>query len=118
MTVASPSTALTRVVQTSSAGAYTVPALPVGTYTVTITATGFETTAIKPFELQVGQTRTIDAHLAPKGVQTEVQVSATPALEEGSATIGGVISPEQIQNLPVNGRNWTNLMALIPGAVE
>jgi hypothetical protein len=118
VTVASPSTALTRVVQTSSAGAYTVPALPVGTYTVTITATGFETTAIKPFELQVGQTRTIDAHLAPKGVQTEVQVSATPALEEGSATIGGVISPEQIQNLPVNGRNWTNLMALIPGAVD
>jgi len=114
----SQATGLTRTVQSGGSGTYTLPSLPIGRYVLTFTAPGFQQTAVEPFSLEVGQTRTIDAHMAPAGVTTEANVSAGPALQEDSATVGGVIVPEQIQNLPVNGRNWTNLMALVPGAMD
>ena len=118
VTALSTATGLSRTAQTTGAGAYTISALPIGTYTVVIAAQGFEKVDVEPFELQVGQTRTIDAKLAIAGVQSKVDVSADAPLAQTSAAVGGVIAGEQIQNLPVNGRNWASLMALVPGAID
>ena len=111
-------TGLTRSAVTSGAGAYTISALPVGIYTATVTAQGLSKLDVQPFQLQVGQTRTLDVTLAVAGVQSEIQVSAEAPLAQTSAAIGGVIAGEQIQNLPVNGRNWNSLSVLTPGAID
>jgi hypothetical protein len=103
---------------TTQAGTYTLAALPVGFYTASITAAGFEKLEIAKFELQVGQTKTLDARLGVSGVQTQVQVSDDAPLAETSASVGGVIAGSQVQNLPVNGRNFNNLMSLVPGAID
>ena len=71
-----------------------------------------------PFDLQVGQTRTLDARLDVASVQSEVEVKAEAPLAQTSAAVGSVIAGEQIQNLPINGRNWAGLMALAPGAID
>ncbi len=118
VTVSSASTGLTRKAVTTAAGSYTISALPIGTYTASIAAPGFANTEVEPFELQVGQTRTLDAKLAVTGVQSKVEVRADAPLVQSSAAVGGVIAGEQIQNLPVNGRNWAGLMALVPGAID
>jgi hypothetical protein len=104
-----PSTGLMREAVTTQAGVYSLAALPVGSYTVTITAPGFEKLEIAPFELQVGQTKTLDARLGVSGVQTQVEVSDNAPLAETSASVGGVIAGNQVQNLPVNGRNEPHL---------
>jgi Carboxypeptidase regulatory-like domain/TonB dependent receptor len=112
------STGLIREAVTTEAGVYTLAALPIGSYTVTITAPGFEKLETATFELQVGQTKTLDAKLGISGVQTHVDVSDDAPLAETSAVVGGVIAGSQIQNLPVNGRNFNSLMLLVPGAID
>jgi len=111
-------TGQSRTAITTGAGAYTISALPVGFYTMTFTAPGLEKVEVQRFELQVGQTRTIDAVLSVAGVQSQVQVTADAPLAQTSAAVGGVIAGEQIQNLPVNGRNWNSLAVLTPGAID
>jgi len=118
VTVSSPGIGLTRRAATTAAGADTISGLPIGTYTASITAPGFARTDVEPFELQVGQTRTLAAKLAVTGVETKVEIRADAPLVQSSAAVGGVIAGEQIQNLPVNGRNWAGLMALVPGAID
>ncbi len=116
--ISSVATGLTRSATTTNAGAYTISALPIGTYTVSITAAGLAKTDVAPFDLQVGQTRTLDARLDVASVQSEVEVKADAPLAQTSAAVGSVIAGEQIQNLPINGRNWAGLMALAPGAID
>lgn len=118
VTAKSSSTGLVRNTQTTGVGAYTISALPIGLYTVSVAAAGFETVTVDSFELQVGQTRTIDLKLAVAGVQSKIEVTAETPLVQTSAVVGGVISGGQIQNLPVNGRNFNSLMALVPGAID
>jgi len=104
---------------TNTAGAYTLDFLPIGEYTGSITAKGFETLRIEPFVLEVGRTRTLNATMAVGSVQSEVMVQAsTPGLDQSSAEIGGVIQRGQIRDIPLNGRNWASLMSLTPGAID
>ena len=118
VTVTAVATDTVRTVKASGAGGYSIASLPVGAYRLSVIAAGFQTENVQPFELEVGQTRNLDIHLAVSGVESSVDVTAIAALEQTSVAVGGVIVPEQIQNLPVNGRNWTNLMALVPGAMD
>jgi hypothetical protein len=104
---------------TNSTGIYTVSSLPVGEYTVLITAAGFEPLSIQKFSLNVGQTRTLNATMQVGAVSSQVKVVAASAdLDQTTAEVGGVIQGSQTQALPVNGRYWASLMALIPGAVS
>ena len=108
-----------RKVATSSAGVYSLSALGIGTYRVSVKASGFETYIWQNVELQVGQNRTLDAKLALASVGTQVNVEdIIPPLDETSATVGGVVSGTQIRELPVNGRSWATLMTLTPGAID
>lgn len=112
-------TGIDRYTVTNGAGAYTASNLPVGEYTLSIEAAGFDPLRVEPFTLAVGQTRTLNAVLRVGALSAEVTVvAATPDLNQTSAEIGGVIGGSQTAALPVNGRYWATLMALIPGAMD
>jgi Carboxypeptidase regulatory-like domain/TonB dependent receptor len=113
------STGLKRSAISSAEGAYDIPQLPVGTYSVTFSQSGFAPLVVKDVVQTVGQTRTLNATMQVTGIVQTVQVSGdvTP-LDETSATIGERVERNQIQSLPLNGRNWATLTALVPGGID
>src|SRR5437667_2340463 len=105
--------------ESNSQGVYRVPGLAVGTYTVTVTHTGFATAQFQDVVLLVGETRTLDTHLKVGAVMQKIVVEVAPtALEETSPELSGVIRSREIESLPVNGRNWASLLLLAPGAID
>jgi hypothetical protein len=119
VTLSAEATGLTYTVSSNNAGVYTFAGLRVGRYTASIAAPGFETLQIQAFSLEVGETRTLNASLRIGSVSSNVTViEATPDLELTTAEVGGVIQGSQTNALPVNGRYWASLMALIPGAIS
>ncbi|MEI9971009.1 MAG: hypothetical protein WDO73_02590 [Ignavibacteriota bacterium] len=81
--------------------------------------TVFETLQIQNFSLDVGETRTLNPTLRLGSVSANVTVEdATPDLNLANAEVGGVITNHQTEGLPVNGRYWASLEALIPGAIS
>jgi hypothetical protein len=79
---------------------------------------GFKPEAIEAVEFQVGQARTIDARLEVGSRTDVIEVHASEALNRSTAEVGSVIESEQIQEIPLDGRNWAGLMALAPGAIN
>ncbi len=119
VSLSATATGVERTARTNSAGAYTFSGLLVGEYTASITAAGFETLHIQNFPLAVGETRTLNAVLPVATLSSSVTVvDAAPDLNMTNAEIGGVIDRKQTDALPVNGRYWATLMALIPGAIS
>ena len=117
--ITSKSKGFHRDAKTNDAGVYSIPGLLVGEYQVTIHKDGFRTEEYPEFTLVVGQTRTINAQLQIASSSQQVQVEAeTPALDTASSKVSGVIGSAQVANLPLNGRAWTSLMALVPGAID
>ena len=117
VTVRNAATGLERSTQTSGDGSYSLPELPLGTYTVTITQTGFQTSVTTGVEVNVATERRVDAQLKTGQVAQTVEVSgeALPQLETTSAELGGTLTTATIENLPVNGRDYTKLIYLNPG---
>ena len=115
VTAVAKATNFSRSVTTSASGTYSLPALPVGTYTVTATAPGFERSSAE-VELDAAQDREVSLTLAVQGVKTKVEVSAAaPAINTANGTIGGLIQGRQVANLPLNGRDIQNLVLMQPG---
>jgi hypothetical protein len=109
----------TRTTETTGTGTYYLGNLPVGVYVLSVSAKGFNTRQLLDIELVVGQVRTEDVRLDIGKVAEEVRVEDTaPALSKSSAEISGVIENQQIQDLPLNGRNIAGLLALVPGAID
>ncbi len=103
---------------TTSAGSYTIPRLVVGTYNVTAEAAGFKTGTASGITLDVSQTRSVDFTLVLSGVTQSVEVTAAPPLlNTTDGTLAQVVSGEQTQELPLNGRNIEGLMTMQPGVV-
>ncbi|MCI0356725.1 MAG: TonB-dependent receptor [Acidobacteria bacterium] len=117
VTVANVNTGQVRTTQTSTDGSYAVPELPIGTYTVTITQSGFQTFVATGVEVNVASERRVDAALKPGQVAQKVEVSADilPQVETTSTVLGGILTPQVIEHLPVNGRDYTKLIYLNPG---
>jgi hypothetical protein len=104
---------------TSGAGTYTIPRLVVGTYDVTAEAAGFKTGTATGITLDVAQQREVDFKLALAGVTSEVEVTAAPPLlNTTNGMLGGLVSGEQVQDMPLNGRDITGLVYLQPGVVS
>ncbi len=119
ITVRSVATGIDYVTQANSAGVYTFTGLTVGQYTASVSATGFETLQVHSFSLEVGETRTLNPSLKLGSVSSNVTVvDAAPDLNLTNAEVGGVITGSQTEELPVNGRYWASLEALIPGAIS
>src|SRR5580700_4177314 len=106
-----------RSTQTSADGSYTVSELQIGTYTVTISQSGFQTSVTNTVAVDVGVERRVDVALKPGEVTVQVQVSgeSLPQVETTTNDLGGVITAQTVENLPVNGRDYTKLIYLNPG---
>ena len=96
-------------------GFYQLVNLPVGTYTLTASLTGFKTATRPGVRLDVGFAPTVDFRLQLESVTASVMVTSTaPAVEITSTTIAASMQTEQLKNLPVNGRNFAQLVNLLP----
>jgi hypothetical protein len=100
----------------TGAGNYSLTNLLIGTYTVTATVSGFKTASIAAITLDVNQQREVDFTLVVGGVTQNVSVTASPPLiNTSNATLGGVVTGQQVSTLPLNGRDITQLITLQPG---
>jgi len=117
VTVHNVGTGLERTTQTSADGSYAIPELPIGTYTVTITQTGFQTSVTSDVAVDVAAERRVDAALKPGQVTEKVEVSgeALPLVETTTNEMGGVLTTEVLADLAINGRDYTKLLYLNPG---
>jgi len=101
---------------TDGNGHYQLGAVPAGTYRLTVSHSGFGTRAFKSLEITLNRTLRFDVALEVSSVQQEVEVSAMPPLLETTSSSEGVtITPQQIVDMPLNGRNYLDLMQLVPG---
>ena len=117
--VTSQDTGLSRDARTDDSGHYLVPLLPVAQYTIRVESQGFQTNEQKDIRLQVDEHREVDFALAPASVTSTVEVNATEvAVETANATLGQVITSEQVADLPLNGRNFVQLATLTPGTTS
>jgi len=115
--VVNQSTHLRRTAATSGIGTFTVPMLPPGVYTVSVSKEGFGRAIRKDVQVLVSQSATLDFTLVPAAVQQSVEITAVPpALDTTSGTVGQVIQGPEIVDMPLNGRNFTQLVLLTPGA--
>jgi Carboxypeptidase regulatory-like domain/TonB dependent receptor len=107
----------TRTDQTNSSGEYTFTLLPVGHYSVTVKASGFQVSVTKDISVEAGDRARNDVHLTLGAETTIVEVTAsTPLLQAESATVSSTVTAKAVQDLPLNGRNFVQLVALVPGA--
>ena len=111
-------TGIDRETVSSSSGTYDIPELPIGRYRVSCTAPGFKEVVFENLEEMVGQTRTLDIALSVAGATQRVDVSSASMLDETTDALGARIEQEQVKELPLNGRDWSTLTALVPGAVD
>jgi hypothetical protein len=115
----SQGTGLSREVKTDDSGHYLIPLLPVAFYTMRVDSQGFQASEQKDARLQVDEHREVDFTLAPASVSATVEVSATEvAVETANPTLGQVITSEEVADLPLNGRNFTQLATLTPGTTS
>jgi hypothetical protein len=117
VTVKNVGTGLERTTETSADGSYALPELPIGTYTVTITLTGFQTAVATGVTVDVSSERRVNAALKPGQISTTVEVAGDllPQVETTSTEIGGTLTAETIESLPVNGRDYQKLIYMNPG---
>ena len=107
----------TREAVSTGNGGFVIPTVPPARYSLTATAPGFQTYVIPDFRLQVNEARTFDVRMQLGQVAETVQVTAQAvAVNQTDATIGTVIQQQEIVEIPLNGRNFAQLILLAPGA--
>lgn len=109
-------TGLKRTTESSSAGEFSFPDLPLGDYEVTAAMSGFQTIKIEHLAVEVGKTTALKLTLPVASQASSVEVSANAAvLDTATATLNSVIPTKAVQDLPLNGRDFTQLVKLAPG---
>jgi len=108
-----------RLVNSNEAGLFQVPGLPPGEYQITVKKDGFAEFK-QTLRLEVGQQSSLDVKLALASVSNKVEVGANsgPVLRTTDASVGEVVEPAAIQQLPLNGRMLIDLVLTVPGAHE
>ena len=108
-----------RTVTTNAKGLYSAQSLQPGIYSVAVSAPGFATRVQQTVELTVGATRELDLSLSPGQVSERVEVSADVAdVETDTSVISATVGQKRIVDLPLNGRDWTQLATLQPGVAS
>jgi len=116
--VNSPALGIERTATTDANGFYRINALPAGNYSLTISHSGFSTRTFENVELTVNRTLTLDIPLEVGAVQEQVDVvEYAQLLNPTASSTGSTITPQQIKEMPTNGRNYLDLMQLVPGVV-
>src|SRR5215469_6577213 len=109
-------TGITNTTQTKTDGVFVIPNLNPGNYEVDVAAKGFSTLVRKGIVLTVGQELILNLNLQVGGVNEQVTVTAeAPTVNLANATLGGLVESRAVQELPLNGRSWTDLAVLQPG---
>ena len=115
VTAANSATGFSRSVVTGTDGQYRFPSIPVGTYNVTAELNGFASVTTRNVEVTVATERTVNFSLKQATVKEQITVTAEPLLVETSPAVGTTISQRELENLPLNGRQFANLGSLAPG---
>jgi hypothetical protein len=116
VTVLDVNRGVSRTLTTGESGEYNAPNLLPGEYSVRGEAKGFRTVEQKNIQLEVGKELRVDLTLQPGEVSQTITITETlPQIETTNATLGGTLSNETINDLPLNGRNYINLLTLRPG---
>lgn len=112
-------TGVSRTVTSNGAGLYTVSDVQPGVYTVTVTSAGFSSFVARNLQLNVGTTRDLDITLAPGSVEQNVTVIAgSNDVETDTSLVSATVGQKRIVELPLNGRDWTQLATLQPGVTN
>ncbi|HEV7927980.1 MAG TPA: carboxypeptidase-like regulatory domain-containing protein, partial [Verrucomicrobiae bacterium] len=118
VTVIDTQRGVARTLKTDEAGEYNAPTLIPGTYTVRAEAKGFKTVERQNVVLEVGKEVRVDLTVQPgEQTQTITVTEAIPLVETTNATLGGTLDNADINDMPLNGRNYQNLLALRPGVM-
>ncbi len=116
VTVLNPETGFSRSVLTNDVGAYSFPNLQVGTYLVTVEVEGFKTFLAQNIVLNVSDVREVNAQLGLGELTEQMTVtSSSIVVETIGGEVAGLITGEQVRELPLNGRNFLQLTQLMPG---
>ncbi len=111
VTAKNVNTGLERTTQTSADGSYSIPELPIGTYTVTVSQSGFQTSSTTNVAVDVAAERRVDVALKTGEAVTVVEVSGEtlPQVETTTDTLGTTFTAAQAKDLPLNGRDFQKL---------
>jgi Carboxypeptidase regulatory-like domain len=119
VTVVNENTGLSRTMTADSNGEFVFPSLPTGRYTVMGEVTGFKTLAVSNIDLGVDQRARVDLKLETGAIsETMTVVGESPLLQTSSSELGTTVTNEQIEALPLNGRNFVNLTRTVPGVLR
>jgi len=100
---------------TDERGEYRLP-VRVGEYTIKAELSGFGAVT-RTTQILIGQTAAVDMRMSPQALQETVTVTAeAPLVDTRGSTVAANIDPRQVEQLPLNGRNWMDLTLLAPGA--
>src|SRR5262249_55807196 len=118
--VTSLDTGVAHAAKTSGTGAYSVPNLPVGRYSIEIKKSGFKVFRVAEAELTVAQALTADVQLEPGAVTEEVQVNGSelPPVDLETAQVSNLVDSRQMQDLPLITRDPYSLVLLSPGTSQ
>jgi hypothetical protein len=115
ITATQKDTGLTRSTVTESDGKFRLPSVPAGLYTIVAELNGFATVTVQEVRLNVSTDRELTVDMSPSTVEESITVVDEAPLVQTTPTIGAVISEKQLENLPLNGRQFANLAVLAPG---
>lgn len=105
--------------ETNAAGVYSIRFLPIGQYRVTVNSPGFAPQTFAPFTLEIDQTVKLNPHLTVGASSTvEVESGAAAILNTNDATLGSTFTANTIENLPLNGLDFSALTLYLPGSVN
>ncbi len=114
-----PATGLKRQTLTNSQGSYVLEDLPIGQYTLGFKREGFSDFIEEQVVQNVGEERTLNVQLLIRaGVQQVTVNQAIVQLDTATAVVGSSVEQQQVDELPINGRNWATLTSLVPGAID
>jgi hypothetical protein len=111
-------TGVQRTLTTSGIGAFTAPAVPIGSYTVSVDASGFAAYKRTGITLAVGQTLNLTLSISITGSETVTVRDVPSAVNVSSDQISGLVDARQVKELPLNGRSYDQLLLLNPGTVN
>ncbi len=111
-------TGVVRTATTDTNGTYQILSVPAGDYDVEAAVSGFKTAVRKAISVTVGASVTVNFELAVGEVQQKVEVEAVaPQLETNNASMGGLVGENAVRELPLNGRDWLQLVTLQAGVI-
>ena len=116
LTLVGANTGLTRTFNSTSAGEYAFQDLPLGAYTLTVEAPGFAQSKIAAIMVRPGQVYSLVVKLGLASATQQVEVNAAAvSLDTDSSTNNAVVNDRAVQNIPLNGRDFTQLVKIVPG---